>query len=168
MSGDHAFRELPIYLAGQPIHEEDVAFGIQPSLGTASAHAQGTAFTYQRRLGAGGRPYTGLAKMQSSLWDAASGGCSRVGSTLTVSPVGVSNGVFAVTLNFGNQFPGADQWLEIAVQTNLLSFVTLSPRVRYTATPYAIWAADAGKAASATSVAVGCCGHGGGAGRLGH
>ncbi|MCX8092436.1 MAG: hypothetical protein N3I86_16145, partial [Verrucomicrobiae bacterium] len=123
---------------------------INPQLSTA--HAQGTAFTYQGRLDSGGTPYTGLAEMQFSLWDAASGG-NQVGSTLTVSPVGVTNGLFAVTLDFGNQFPGEDRWVEIAVRTNLLSFVTLSPRQRVTSAPYAIRAANAGAAATATTAA---------------
>ncbi|MCX8091116.1 MAG: tail fiber domain-containing protein [Verrucomicrobiae bacterium] len=118
---------------------------LHPQLSTCQA--QGTAFTYQGRLDSGGTPYTGLAEMQFSLWDAASGG-SQLGSTLTVSAVGVTNGLFAVTLDFGNQFSGADRWLEIAVRTNLLSFVTLSPRQRVTSAPYAIRAASAGSVAA--------------------
>ncbi|HAV60805.1 MAG TPA: hypothetical protein DCY13_00375, partial [Verrucomicrobiales bacterium] len=43
-------------------------------------------------------------------------------------------------LDFGDQFPGADRWLEIAVRTNLSGFTTLSPRQPLTATPYAITA----------------------------
>ncbi|MCS7089218.1 MAG: hypothetical protein NZM03_00620, partial [Limisphaera sp.] len=120
----------------------------QPS----TCHAQGTAFTYQGRLDAGGAPYTGLAEMQFSLWNAASGGI-QLGSTLTVSPVGVTNGLFTVSLDFGDQFPGAARWLQIALRTNLLSFVTLSPRQPLTSAPYAIRAANAGAAATATTAA---------------
>ncbi len=107
----------------------------------ATCLAQGTAFTYQGRLDAGGGPYTGLAEMQFSLWDAASGG-NQLGGTLTVSPVGVTNGLFSVALDFGNQFTGANRWLEIALRTNLLGFTTLSPRQPLTATPYAITAGN--------------------------
>jgi len=107
----------------------------------ATGRAQGTAFTYQGRLDAGGGPYTGLAEMQFSLWDAASGG-NQLGGTLTFSPVGVTNGLFSVSLDFGNQFTGANRWLEIALRTNLLGFTTLSPRQPLTATPYAITAGN--------------------------
>ncbi|MCL4789434.1 MAG: tail fiber domain-containing protein [Verrucomicrobia bacterium] len=103
--------------------------------------AQGTTFTYQGRLEAAGAPYTGLAEMQFRLWDAASGG-SQLGSTLTVTPVGVTNGLFTVSLDFGNQFTGAHRWLEIALRTNLLGFTTLSPRQSVTPTPYAITAGN--------------------------
>ncbi|HNI61280.1 MAG TPA: hypothetical protein PKW11_15155, partial [Pseudomonadota bacterium] len=36
----------------------------------------------------------------------------------THNNVAVTNGLFTVTLDFGNQFPGADRWLEIGVRTN--------------------------------------------------
>ncbi|HXG47061.1 MAG TPA: hypothetical protein VNO52_05505, partial [Methylomirabilota bacterium] len=112
------------------------------TLQPTTARAQGTAFTYQGRLEAGGTPYTGLAEMQFSLWDAASGG-SQLGTTLTVSPVGVSNGLFTVSLDFGTGvFTGPARWLEIGVRTNLLGFTTLSPRQPVTATPYAVLAGN--------------------------
>ncbi|HXG48815.1 MAG TPA: hypothetical protein VNO52_14410, partial [Methylomirabilota bacterium] len=108
----------------------------------ATVCAQGTAFTYQGRLEAGGTAYTGLAEMQFSLWDAASGG-SQLGSTLTIAPVGVSNGLFTVSLDFGaGVFTGPARWLDIAVRTNLLGFTTLSPRQPLTAAPYAITAGN--------------------------
>lgn len=104
-------------------------------------HAQSSAFTYQGRLDTEGEPYTGLAEMQFSLWTAATGG-SQVGSTLTLAPVGVTNGLFTATLDFGNQFPGANRWLELAVRTNLLSFSTLLPRQPLTSTPYSVTAGN--------------------------
>jgi len=103
------------------------------------ALAQSTAFTYQGRLDAGGTAYTGVAEFQFSLWTAGIGG-SQIASTLTVGPVGVANGLFTTTLDFGNQFSGGERWLEIAVRTNLLSFTTLSPRQPLLGTPYAITA----------------------------
>jgi len=55
----------------------------------------------------------------------------------------VSNGLFTVTLDFGNQFPGANRWLEIGVRTNGVgAYTTLSPRQPITATPYAITAGN--------------------------
>jgi hypothetical protein len=69
--------------------------------------------------------------------------------------VAVTNGLFAVTLDFGNQFPGADRWLEIAVRTNGVgNFATLTPRQPLTPTPYAIRAASAGTATTATTATI--------------
>jgi len=68
----------------------------------------------------------------------------QVGGTLTNAPVAVSNGRFAVTLDFGAAaFPGGDRWLEIAVRpgTNTGAYTTLSPRQLITSTPYAVRAA---------------------------
>ncbi|HAV62637.1 MAG TPA: hypothetical protein DCY13_09755, partial [Verrucomicrobiales bacterium] len=121
---------------------------------TAELHAQSTAFTYQGRLNADGTPYTGLAEMQFGLWSAAADG-SQVGNTVATGAVAVTNGLFSVPLDFGDQFPGADRWLEIAVRpggsTN--SFDTLSPRQPLTPVPYALHARTAASAGSATSAA---------------
>ena len=62
------------------------------------------------------------------LRDTGSGG-NPVGPTNGIGVVGVTNGLFTVTLDFGNQFPGDDRWLEIGVRTShAASFVTLAPR----------------------------------------
>jgi len=99
--------------------------------------AQGTAFTYQGALGSNGASANGFFDVTFSLWNAASGP-SQLGTTLTNS-VSVSNGVFNVTLDFGNQFPGANRWLEIGVRTNGNgAFTVLTPRQLLTSTPYAI------------------------------
>ena len=102
--------------------------------------AQGTTFTYQGRLVDGGSPATGLYDLRFGLYDAASIGAQQ-GYLLTNSTTAVSNGQFTVTLDFGNQFPGADRWLEISVRTNGGdAFTALNPRQPLTATPYAITA----------------------------
>src|SRR5215204_5957096 len=102
--------------------------------------AQGTAFTYQGGLNEGASPANGSYDLTLSLWTAASGP-AQVGGTLTNSAVGVSNGLFTVSLDFGANFPGANRWLEIAVRTNFAgAFTTLGPRQRITPTPYAITA----------------------------
>lgn len=107
-----------------------------------AALAQGTAFTYQGRLNDSDGPANGTYDLRFALLDAVSGG-SQQGGTLTNSPTFVSNGLFTVTLDFGNQFPGATRWLEIAVRTNGgASFTVLSPRQRLVATPYAITASN--------------------------
>ena len=111
-------------------------------------HAQGTAFTYQGRLTVSGQPASGIHDLRFAIHDAASGGAQQ-GATLTNSATAVSNGLFTVTLDFGNQFPGANRWLEIGVRTNGGgTFATLDPRQPLTPTPYAIQTANATTAAA--------------------
>ncbi|MSU58560.1 MAG: hypothetical protein EXS35_10340 [Pedosphaera sp.] len=110
--------------------------GAQPLL------AQGTAFTYQGRLTSGTNVANGNYDLTFALFNLVSG-AGQVGVTLTNTPTAVSNGLFTVTLDFGNQFPGADRWLEIAVRTNGGGvFTTLAPRQQLTPTPYAITAGN--------------------------
>jgi hypothetical protein len=106
------------------------------------AFAQSTSFTYQGRLDDGANPANGLYDLRFAICDDASGGAPQ-GDTVTNAATAVSNGLFTVTLDFGNQFPGADRWLEIGVRTNGGgTFSTLSPRQQLTATPYAITAGN--------------------------
>jgi trimeric autotransporter adhesin len=105
-----------------------------------SLHAQGTAFTYQGRLNDGANPANGNYDLTFALFSV-SNGVGQVGATLTNTPAAVSNGLFTVTLDFGNQFPGAARWLEIGVRTNgAANFFTLTPRQSLTPAPYAITA----------------------------
>jgi len=109
----------------------------------STARAQGTAFTYQGRLNDGGAPANGSYDLQFALYDAASSGTQQ-GNVLTNAPTGVSNGLFIVTLDFGNQFNGDARWLAIGVRTNgsVTPYSTLSPRQRITAVPYAVTASN--------------------------
>ncbi len=118
-----------------------------------ACHAQGTAFTYQGRLNSSGTNLTGLYDFHVALFNVSSG-AGQVGSTITNTAVGVTNGLFTVALDFGAQFPGAGRWLEVAVRTNgAASFTTLSPRQRITPTPYAITASNITGALSASQLA---------------
>ena len=119
----------------------------------STALAQDTAFTYQGRLNVNGVPANGSYEFSYWLFAVRSGG-SAIAGPLANAPIGVTNGLFTVTLDFGNVFPGADRWLQIAVRTNGGGpFSILSPRQRLTSAPYAIQAANATSAASANSVA---------------
>jgi len=119
----------------------------------ATAFAQGTAFTYQGRLNNGASPANGSYDLTFALFNAASGP-SQLGATLTNTATAISNGLFSVSLDFGNQFPGADRWLEIGARTNGSgTFTTLNPRQPLTSAPYAIQAGNAATAASAASAA---------------
>jgi hypothetical protein len=112
-----------------------------------TASAQGTAFTYQGRLDTTNGPASGIYDLRFSIYDSA-GGVGVVAGPLTNSPTSVSNGLFAVMLDFGaGVFTGADRWLEIGVRTNGGgAFTALTPRQALTPTPYAIHAGsmDAG------------------------
>jgi hypothetical protein len=107
-----------------------------------SIFAQDTAFTYQGRLVNAGQPANGSFDMTFALFNAVTGG-SQVGSTNIFTAIGVTNGLFTVELDFGGNFPGADRWLEISVRSAGNGvFTTLSPRQKFTATPYAITAGN--------------------------
>ena len=107
--------------------------------GTARAEGLGTEFTYQGRLRKGGPPLTGTPDLQFSLWNAAADG-KQIGTTQESLSHPVTNGLFAAPLDFGaGAFNGEARWLEIVVEGE-----TLTPRQKLTATPYALFALDAG------------------------
>ncbi|HEX4121123.1 MAG TPA: tail fiber domain-containing protein [Verrucomicrobiae bacterium] len=102
------------------------------------AFAQGTAFTYQGRLDDSSAPANGWYDMTFTLYATNAGG-SPVAGPVTNSAVGVTNGLFTTSVNFGNPFSGASNWLEVAVSTNgANAFNTLAPRQQLTPVPYAI------------------------------
>ena len=115
--------------------------------------AQGTAFTYQGRLNDATGPVTGIYDLRFGLYDAANIGNAVGGNAITNAATTVTNGLFTVALDFGNQFNGASRWLEIAVRTNGGdTFATLAPRQPLTATPYALFAPKADHAAVADAI----------------
>jgi len=112
--------------------------------------AQGTAFTYQGLLTVNGSPANGNYDMMFAVFDASSG-AGQVGTTLTIAPTAVSNGLFTVTLDFGpGTFTGSARWLEIGSRPSGsgAAFQTLGPRQELTPAPHAIFAATAGLANS--------------------
>ena len=120
----------------------------------SASQAQTTTFTYQGSLVVGGSVASGSYDLQFKLYDQLTGGTLQGSpSTVTVSGVAVTNGVFTVDLDFGaSGFPGAGRYLEIGVRpAGNGSFTTLSPRQQLTATPYAIRSLSANNADTATS-----------------
>ena len=104
---------------------------------------QGTAFTYQGRLNDGGAPANGNYDLRFILYDSSVGG-NQQGPILTNAATAVNSGLFTVTLDFSNQFPGAARWLDIAVRTNGNgTFTALNTRQLLAPTPYAITANSA-------------------------
>jgi YVTN family beta-propeller protein len=109
-----------------------------------STFAQGTAFSYQGRLNDGGSPATGIYDLRFTVCDALTSG-NVVAGPKTNSATGITNGLFAVILDFGSGvFTGSNRWVEIAARTNgAAAFTTLAPRQPIQPVPYAIMANSA-------------------------
>lgn len=113
------------------------------------AASQTTTFNYQGSLNASGLPANGTFDFEFAVYNALTLG-TQLGSTLTRSSVQVTNGVFSVSLDFGNLFGGAgNRYMEIRVKPVLSgSYTTLTPRTQLTATPYSIRTIQADDAAT--------------------
>ena len=111
------------------------------NLQLTTAHAQGTAFTYQGQLQNNGAPANGTYDLQFVLFNTNQFGFPAA-PILTNAAVSVNNGLFTTTLDFGSSiFAGTNFWLDISVRTNGNgAFIELSPRQPITPTPYAITA----------------------------
>ena len=129
------------------------------ALGMASlapdALAQGSAFTYQGRLADNARPANGSYDLAFSLFPSASGG-SRIGAVLSFPSTPVTNGLFSLSLDFGQgSFNGQDRWIELAVRTNgAAAFSTLSPRRQVLPSPQSVYAATAANAQAVPAAGV--------------
>ncbi len=111
------------------------------------AFGQTTEFTYQGRLVDGGLPANASYDFTFRLFDIDTGGTSLAGQI--VSGVAVSNGIFTVGLDLGDNFDGGARWLEIAVRpSGPGAYTTLSPRQPLSSTPYSIRSLNAGTAAN--------------------
>ena len=108
-----------------------------------SARAQGTAFTYQGSLNSGGSPANGLFDFRFRL-DADPVG-NTILSTVLTNSIGVTNGLFTTTIDFGaGWFNGSNYWLEVDVKTNsFATYTTLNPLQQLTPAPYAVMANSA-------------------------
>ena len=130
----------------------------------STAQAQTSAFTYQGNFTdstAVQQPTNGIYDFQFTLYDAQTGGTQQPQpgpTTVTLTSVPVTNGVFTVQLDFGaTAFPGADRYLEIAVKRpEETTYTPLSPRQQITATPYAIRAMSASASDALSASCTGC------------
>ncbi|MEO7672656.1 MAG: hypothetical protein ABIU09_01090 [Pyrinomonadaceae bacterium] len=110
--------------------------------------AQTTEITYQGSLNVSSLPANANYDFEFRLYDALSGG-TQVGPLVSQSTIAVADGVFSVRLDFGQNFPGADRYLEISVRpAGSGGFTLLNPRQKITSAPYAI---RSGSAANATN-----------------
>ena len=116
----------------------------------AIAAAQSTAFTYQGQLKDGGSPAGGLYDLRFKLFDAASGG-TQVATTQCTDNLQLTDGLFTVTIDFGNVFATpAQRFLEVEVRrdtgldcSNTTGFTTLTTRQFIAAAPMATHARSA-------------------------
>jgi hypothetical protein len=116
------------------------------------ASAQVTDFTYQGRLNDSGQCANGHYDFQFTLNTTAPGFNESSANMTSTSDVLVTNGLFTVTLDFGQAFAlpgtGVQYWLQTQVRTNTpgntATFVTLAPQTQITPTPYATYAESAG------------------------
>jgi hypothetical protein len=116
-----------------------------------ATQAQTTAFTYQGELNSSNAPATGSYDFRFKIYNAIN---SVVAGPLTNAPVGVANGLFTVTLDFGpGVFDGSSRSLEIGVRsygdTNV--YTVLAPRQTLASVPYAIQAINASNAVVLTA-----------------
>ncbi len=111
------------------------------ALAVTSPSLWAVAFTYQGQLSYNGSPATSTYDFEFLLFDAASAG-SQVGSTLSLSDVPVTDGIFQVELDFGNAFDGNDYWLEVHVRPggSTDGYTQLMPRQYLSFTPNAQYA----------------------------
>ncbi|HEY5909168.1 MAG TPA: hypothetical protein VJA21_01040 [Verrucomicrobiae bacterium] len=128
---------------------------VLPATLSVAATRMGAAFTYQGRLDDGGAPAKGIYDLRFTVYDLPSGG-TAVGASITNNSVTVSEGLFAVKLDFGaDVFAGDARWLEIGVKTEGgRAFTVLSPRQLLTPSPYALYAPSAGTARGVVAGAI--------------
>ncbi|HEY5910236.1 MAG TPA: hypothetical protein VJA21_06485, partial [Verrucomicrobiae bacterium] len=120
---------------------------------TVTAASMGTVFNYQGLLTQAGAPYTGIAEMQATLWDASTGGAQVAANSPPQVTVAVTNGLFVLPLDFGASpfVAGTERWLKLEVRTTIGPFTELLPRQNLTPTPYALYGQYASYASSAGS-----------------
>ncbi len=105
--------------------------------------SQSAPFTYQGRFNQNDAPFSGVAEMQFTLWDAVSNGTQLAATIPAIQSLNVSNGLFTANIDFSSvPFTGADRWLQIEARTTPGAFTVLTPRQKITPTPYALRAAN--------------------------
>lgn len=118
------------------------------------AMAQSAAFTYQGRLTEAGSPANNTYDMQFKLFNTPDVGTGEELGTVTKTNVDVSNGVFTVVLDFGEDvFDGSDRFLEIAIRPagSIDPYTVLAPRQPITSSPYAVRSVKADSAETAAN-----------------
>ena len=119
----------------------------------AAVSAQGIGFNFQGRLNDGANPANGRYDLQFRLYDSIAGG-NQVGPLVGRPDTTLVNGVFSVTLDFGNGVFNSPNniFIEIAIRPNGSPnpYTILGPRQQLTVVPFAVRATNATNADTAT------------------
>jgi len=140
------------------LHQSFIALALLALLSLNSqlstARAQGTEFSYQGRLNTNAVAANGFFDFKFFLYTNAAGTGTQVGPTLTQTNLGVTNGLFTASLDFGAVFTGNDTWLAISVRSNGVgSYTPLTPLQELLPTPYAVFANTASNLSGTVSAA---------------
>ena len=103
-------------------------------------------FTYQGQLRNAGALVNGPVDLRITLWDSDVAG-GQVGAINNYQAVPITDGRFAVGLNFGaTAFDGSNRWVQLEFRSPAGSgqYLTLNPRDKIMATPYAMFALNGG------------------------
>jgi hypothetical protein len=99
-------------------------------------------FTYQGQLRNAGQLVNGSVDVRFTLWDSDVGG-TQIGNTNSFTNYPLTDGRFALGLNFGNgAFNGDQRWVQVEFRSpaGVGQYLTLNPRDKIMATPYALYA----------------------------
>jgi hypothetical protein len=99
-------------------------------------------FTYQGQLRNAGQLVNGNVDVRFTLWDSDVGG-TQVGNANSFTNYPLTDGRFALGLNFGNgAFNGDQRWVQVEFRSpaGVGQYLTLNPRDKIMATPYALYA----------------------------
>jgi len=112
-------------------------------LASGWVRAQSAAIAFQGQLADGGRPATGVYDFVFRLFNAATAG-TEAGPAVTVTGLGVTNGYFTASLDFGLAAyqGGGGRWVQVEVRTGGTSesFTPILPRTAMTPVPFALFA----------------------------
>lgn len=112
----------------------------------------GNSILFEGRLQDGGNPAGGVYDLRFRLLNAPIAG-AQVGPTLTSDNQTVTNGLFSVSLDFGNIFDGTAYYMEVASRLGPSNgdFTVQSPRQALVPVPYAQYARAAGSVYAQTN-----------------
>jgi hypothetical protein len=99
-------------------------------------------FTYQGQLRNAGQLVNGNVDVRFTLWDADVGG-TQIGNANSFTNYPLTDGRFALGLNFGTgAFNGDQRWVQVEFRSpaGTGQYLTLAPRDKILATPYALYA----------------------------
>ncbi len=122
------------------MHERLLSSCVILLLSLCLSAGQTTSFTYQGRLAENGAAVSGPYDLAFKLFDQPGGGAQQ-GSTVSRDGLWISNGLFAVELDFGSTpLDGSPRWLEISARKtgDPAPPTVLLPRQPITAAPYAV------------------------------